>query len=123
MDLPPNETIYVSNISDKIRKQELKKALYCIFSQFGSIADVTVMRTKKLRGQAWVVFDEISSASAAVRQMEGFPFFGKALKLTYAKDKSDAILKKQGKFDEKTIQSERKRKREEREREEDQRRK
>ena len=58
---------------------ELKKCLYAIFSQFGSILDIVVMRNIRLRGQAWVVFEEIGAATAALRGLQGFPFFEKPM--------------------------------------------
>jgi len=33
MDLRPNQTIYINNLNEKIKKEELKKSLYAIFSQ------------------------------------------------------------------------------------------
>lgn len=58
---------------------EMKKCLYAVFSQFGRILDIVIMRNIRLRGQAWVVFEEISSATAALRSMQGFPFFDKPM--------------------------------------------
>lgn len=58
---------------------ELKKCLYTIFSQFGKIIDVVALKTYRLRGQAWVVFAEISGATNALRSMQGFPFFDKPM--------------------------------------------
>jgi len=58
---------------------ELKKSLHAMFSQFGSILDVVAMKTLKMKGQAFVVFKEASSASQAMRSMQGFPFHDKPL--------------------------------------------
>lgn len=58
---------------------ELKKSLYAIFSQFGQILDILVSRTLKLKGQAFVIFKEINSASNALRSMQGFPFYDKPM--------------------------------------------
>lgn len=58
---------------------ELKKSLYAIFSQFGQILDVVAMKTLKARGQAFVVFKEIGSATNALRSMQGFPFYDKPM--------------------------------------------
>jgi hypothetical protein len=58
---------------------ELKKSLYCLFSQFGRIADVQCCKTNKLRGQAWVIFADVASATNALQCMNGFPFFQKKL--------------------------------------------
>lgn len=58
---------------------ELKKSLYAIFSQFGQILDILVSRTLKMKGQAFVIFKEINSASSALRSMQGFPFYDKPM--------------------------------------------
>ena len=58
---------------------ELKKSLYAIFSQFGPILDIVALKTLKMRGQAFVVFQDISSATNALRSMQGFPFYDKPM--------------------------------------------
>lgn len=58
---------------------ELKKSLYAIFSQFGQILDILVARTMKMKGQAFVIFKEVNSASNALRSMQGFPFYDKPM--------------------------------------------
>lgn len=58
---------------------ELKKSLHAVFSQFGKILEVLAFKTLKHKGQAWVVFDEVSSATNALRQMQGFPFYDKPM--------------------------------------------
>eukprot|EP00898_Chlorokybus_atmophyticus_P007247 jgi/Chlat1/7523/Chrsp61S07023 len=85
-DVAPSPTVYVNNLNERVKKEELKKSLYAVFSQFGKILDIVALRTLKLRGQAWVVFDD------------GFPFYDKPLRIAYAKTKSDAISKKEGTF-------------------------
>ncbi|KAJ3303701.1 hypothetical protein HDV03_003574 [Kappamyces sp. JEL0829] len=50
----------------------------------------------KLRGQAWVVFDDIPQATAAMRALQGFPFHEKPLLLAYSKKKSNAIKIRDG---------------------------
>jgi len=97
-DIPPNQTLYVNNLNEKIKKEELKKSLHAIFSRFGPIEDIIAMKTDKLRGQAWIVFKEISSSTNALRDMQAFPFYEKPMKIAYAKTKSDAIAKLDGSF-------------------------
>lgn len=58
---------------------ELKKSLYAIFSQFGQILDIVALKTLKMRGQAFVIFKDISSANSALRSMQGFPFYDKPM--------------------------------------------
>ena len=81
----PRETIYVNNLNEKVSKDELKKSLYAAFSQFGPILDIVALKTFKMRGQAFVVFRDITAATQAVRQMQGFPFYEKPLAITYAR--------------------------------------
>ena len=53
--------------------------MYGLFGQFGKIIDVVCMKTEKLRGQAWVVFADVTAATNAMRAMQDFPFFGKPM--------------------------------------------
>ena len=101
MDLRPNHTLYINNLNEKMKKEDLKKALYAIFSQFGQVLDIVALKTMKMRGQAFVVFKEISSATNALRSMQGFPFFDKPMRINYSKTDSDMIAKMKGTFKEK----------------------
>ncbi|PIA44354.1 hypothetical protein AQUCO_01700155v1 [Aquilegia coerulea] len=97
-DVTPNQTIYINNLNEKIKLDELKKSLFAVFSQFGKIMEVLAFKTLKHKGQAWVVFDEVSSATNALKQMNGFPFYDKPMRIQYAKTKSDLIAKADGTF-------------------------
>ena len=63
----------------------MKKSLYAIFSQFGQILDIVALKNLKMRGQAFVIFKEINSASAALKSMQGFPFYDKPMRIAYAR--------------------------------------
>lgn len=72
--------MFLNNISlFKNTVSELKKSLYAIFSQFGEILDIVALKTLKMRGQAFVIFKEIGSATNALRSMQGFPFYDKPM--------------------------------------------
>lgn len=58
---------------------ELKKSLHGLFSRFGPIEDIIAMKTNKLRGQAWIVYKEIASATNAMREMQSFVFYDKPM--------------------------------------------
>lgn len=58
---------------------ELRRCLCALFGQFGRVVDVVAMKTERLRGQAWVVFADVTAATNALRAMQEFPFFGKAM--------------------------------------------
>jgi U1 small nuclear ribonucleoprotein A len=94
----PNPTLYVNNINEKIKIDELKKALFHVFSQFGPIVEISAFKDLKRRGQAWVVFETVASAAKALTEMANFSFYGKPLQVTYARVKSDVVSKKDNTF-------------------------
>jgi len=96
--IAPNQTIYINNLNEKIKKEELRKSLYAMFSQFGTVLDVVALKTLKMRGQAFVVFKDILSATNAMRSMQLFPFYDKQMKIQFARSKSDIIAKLNGTF-------------------------
>eukprot|EP01064_Diplonema_japonicum_P012788 TRINITY_DN20143_c0_g1_i1.p1 TRINITY_DN20143_c0_g1~~TRINITY_DN20143_c0_g1_i1.p1 ORF type:complete len:274 (+),score=51.12 TRINITY_DN20143_c0_g1_i1:87-824(+) len=95
---PPRETLYIKNIPDKPKKEDVKRDLYHLFSQFGPLVDVVAMKTPRTRGQAFVVYRELVNATAAMRELQGFEFLGKNMKIDFAKAKSDSIAKLDGTF-------------------------
>jgi len=58
---------------------ELRKALYYLFSQYGRVVDVVALKTMKMRGQAFIVYREITEATKAMRSLQGFPLFDKPI--------------------------------------------
>jgi len=94
----PNHTLYVNNLNEKVKLDELKKSLYHVFSQYGAILEIHASKTLKLKGQAWIVFDDLSSATKALKAMANFTFYGKPMKVLFAKAKSDAVAKIDGTF-------------------------
>ena len=57
-----------------------------------------VLRREGLRGQAWVIFEDVQAATAALQAENGLGFFGKDLKLQYARETSDRIAKRDGTY-------------------------
>lgn len=49
MDIPPNQTLYVKNVTDKVKKDTLKRQLYLAFSAYGRVIDVVAMKGEQLR--------------------------------------------------------------------------
>ncbi|KAM8842036.1 U2 small nuclear ribonucleoprotein B'' [Synchiropus picturatus] len=110
MDIRPNHTIYINNINDKVKKEELKRSLYALFSQFGQVIDIVALKTMPMRGQAFVVFKELAAATNALRQLQGFPFYNKPMRIQYAKTDSDVISKMKGAYSDKEKKKEKKKK-------------
>ena len=62
------------------------------------VLEIIALRKNGLRGQAFVLFEDVQAATAALQAEQGFTFFGKDLKLAYAKEKSDRIAKRDGTY-------------------------
>jgi U2 small nuclear ribonucleoprotein B'' len=90
----PNHTLYVSYVYDKLNKEVTKKVLHALFGQFGRVIDVVYSKT--LRGRAWIVFEDVSSASQARNNLQDFELYGRPLKIDFALTKSDAVAKLDG---------------------------
>ncbi|ORX75890.1 U1 small nuclear ribonucleo protein A [Anaeromyces robustus] len=105
--IPPNKTLYVNHLNEKIQKEELRKALYYLFSQYGRVVDVVALKTIKMRGQAFIVYRDITEATKAMRSLQGFPLFDKPIKIDYAKTRSNKlnVLDGEYKLDESNTQS------------------
>uniref|UniRef100_A0A7E4ZYN5 U2 small nuclear ribonucleoprotein B n=1 Tax=Panagrellus redivivus TaxID=6233 RepID=A0A7E4ZYN5_PANRE len=97
-DVKPNHTLYINNLNEKVKKDELRKALYAIFSQFGQVIDIMCFKTLRMRGQAHVIFKDVNCASTAMRSMQGFPFYEKPMRIQFAKEDSDVISKAKGTY-------------------------
>lgn len=112
----PNTSLYVKNIDNKIKKPgqsllnstttpspssilgtdgvlllafpELRAQLYALFTTYGRVLDVVCTRACGMTGQAFIVFSDLASATAALRGLEGFEFYNKPL----VSDSNDSLL-------------------------------
>ena len=100
----PKETLYVNNLNEKIKiegntlhprirghrlwsdlfalwlwRKDLKKELYDLFSQHGTVLEVVAIKTYSLRGQAWIVFNSIEEAGVAMEKLNETDFHEKPL--------------------------------------------
>ncbi|KAL4474152.1 hypothetical protein ABPG72_002877 [Tetrahymena utriculariae] len=96
--LPPNNTVYINNLNERISIDDLKQELFKLFSEYGSILEIKAKKNIRMRGQAFVVFEQIVCAQKAIDALNRKNFYGKALHLNFAKTKSDAILKREGAY-------------------------
>lgn len=97
-DAPPNHTLYLNNLNDKIKPDRMKATLYATLSQHGKILEIVMGRARRLRGQAWVTFDDVPSASNALRVVNGSVLFDKPVAIHFAKEKADVIARREGTF-------------------------
>lgn len=96
--IEPNETLYINNLNDKIKIEELKQALVAVFSQFGEIISIRARSSIKLKGQAFITFSTIDEATNAKNQLNNNIFLDKKLQIEFAKTKCDIALVKVGKM-------------------------
>ncbi|EIW82365.1 RNA-binding domain-containing protein [Coniophora puteana RWD-64-598 SS2] len=95
MAVQPSPTLYINNLNDKVNKEELRIQLYALFTTHGKLIDVVASKGPKMRGQAFLVFSDLASATTAMRACEGMVFYDKPLRIAYAKEKSYATLRKE----------------------------
>ncbi|GAA6041872.1 hypothetical protein JCM8097_004520 [Rhodosporidiobolus ruineniae] len=89
----PSVTLYLSGLNYSVApKQELRRSLYSLFSTYGKVLDVVHSREQRVRGSAWVVFRDLASSTAAMRALDGESFYGKGLRISYAKGTSYATV-------------------------------
>ncbi|OAP62894.1 hypothetical protein AYL99_02121 [Fonsecaea erecta] len=94
---PPSSTVYVKNLEERIKIEQMKTALTEIFSEYGNIIDLVAKSNLKAKGQAFVVFDNPDSAAKAIEEINGFELFDKPMQLDYARTRSDAtVLREDG---------------------------
>jgi len=95
MSLPPNTTLYVHNLNDEVKKEELRAQLYALFTPYGKVLDVVAQKGAKKRGQAFIVFRDLAGATSAMRNLDGELFYDKKMQIEYAKSASHATLRQQ----------------------------
>jgi len=79
--LPPevNRILYVRNLPFKISSEEI----YSVFGKYGAIYQIRVGDRKDTRGTAFVVYEDIYDAKAAVDHLSGFNIGGRYLVVLY----------------------------------------
>lgn len=84
--------MYVKNLEERIKVEQLKTALTEIFSEYGNIIDLVAKTNLKAKGQAFVVFDSPDAAAKAIEEINGFELFDKPMQLDFARTRSDATV-------------------------------
>ncbi|KAJ3316667.1 hypothetical protein HDU93_004358 [Gonapodya sp. JEL0774] len=96
----PQKTLYIQNLNEKVKLDALKRDLRAAFSVYGDVIQVYCKKSVKMRGQAFVVFQEQESADKAKVELRDFPLHGKPMNIQYAKTKSDDTAKLDGTIEE-----------------------
>lgn len=104
MSLQPVQTLYVTNLYEKVSSTDLTALLYELFSTCGEVVGVNIAKGKKrrdkkpIRGTAFVSFKNLPQASAAIRTFQKYVFLGKPLNVQFAASKSDVVNQLLGQF-------------------------
>ncbi|CAG8521493.1 9570_t:CDS:2 [Acaulospora colombiana] len=73
-----SETLYIQNLNDKVKL---------------AFVDVVAHRNLRMRGQAFVSFLTTDVAQKAMKEVNKFPLYGKPMQITFAKTRSEAVVK------------------------------
>jgi U2 small nuclear ribonucleoprotein B'' len=99
------ETLYVSNLNDRIKVSDLKALVYELFAGYGDVVSVQILRGKTsgtsnnlIRGTGFVSLRTVAQAATAMRNLNNFPFLGKPIVVQFAKKQSDEIAKIAGSY-------------------------
>lgn len=79
--LPPDasETIYIKNLNEKVKLPIMRQSLEALFSTYAPVLSITMHGNLRMRGQAFVSFDSKVPAAKAVKEVVGFPLYGKPM--------------------------------------------
>ncbi|MBW0488051.1 hypothetical protein O181_027766 [Austropuccinia psidii MF-1] len=88
------ETVYLNNLNEKVKLPILKQTLKNLLKNFGPVLDVVAHRSVRMRGQAFVAFPDREMAAKAVKEVKGFPLYGKPIEIAFARTQADVIVKR-----------------------------
>ena len=79
--LPPdvNRILFVRNLPYNIEGEEM----YEVFGRFGAVRQIRVGSEKDTKGSAYVIYEDIFDAKAAVENLSGFNVMGRYLVVGY----------------------------------------
>ena len=93
----------MQNINERVKLVDLKNSLFQLFSSYGEVHEVHAKKNIRQRGQAYVVMKDPETAEKAIKTLRGYPFFGKPLRLNFARKEADYVTKLGGTFDEQVL--------------------
>ena len=93
-----SNTLYISQIGDKVGLVKLKRTLFTLFSPYGQILDISAHKSMKLHGQAWLTYYSVDSAVAAKKDLDQFYLFDKPIHVEFSKNKSYVTMKMNGTY-------------------------
>ncbi|KAJ4470852.1 hypothetical protein J3R30DRAFT_1130884 [Lentinula aciculospora] len=89
-----SETLYIQNLNEKIKIDVIKASLRGLFKAYGEVLNVVAHSNLRMRGQAFVSFADAEVAQKAMKEVKGFPLYSKPMQISFARSRSDAVVKK-----------------------------
>ncbi|KAI5960965.1 uncharacterized protein KGF55_004232 [Candida pseudojiufengensis] len=86
----PRQTIYINNINEKVSLNKLRSSLQLLLQNYNP-KRILLQKSLKLKGQAFVTFDNVEDASKAVKELNQKPLFDKNINIEFAKSNSDDV--------------------------------
>ncbi|RKP38209.1 hypothetical protein BJ085DRAFT_21104 [Dimargaris cristalligena] len=90
----PNSTLYLSNLNEKIKIPALKEALRKLYEPHGKIVEIVAHGNLRMRGQAFVVFEDEEAATKALEATKQTILFDKPILVQYARTNSFSTVKR-----------------------------
>lgn len=126
----PTETLYIQNLNEKVKVDGvffiysvlsrtdvrflvvLKQTLRSLFKSYGEVLDVVAHGNLRMRGQAFVSFENPETSKKALKEVQGFPLYSRPMvsllydrgtlsvpsrsfqQISYAKSRSDAVVRR-----------------------------
>ncbi|KAF5332585.1 hypothetical protein D9611_005402 [Ephemerocybe angulata] len=88
------ETLYIQNLNEKIKPDVMKASLRGLFKTYGEVLDVVAHKNLRMRGQAFVSFENPDVAKKAMKEVQRFPLYSKPMQISFARSRSDAVVQK-----------------------------
>jgi RNA recognition motif-containing protein len=96
----PSRTLYLQNLPERLPSNaqlHLKPYLRDLFAPFGPIARGPLVRRRlACHGQAWIVYERMEDARAALDALQGYRIWGKTLVVRFASRRSDEVVRAEG---------------------------
>ncbi|KAF5308988.1 hypothetical protein D9611_014848 [Ephemerocybe angulata] len=82
------------NLNEKIKPDVMKASLRGLFKTYGEVLDVVAHKNLRMRGQAFVSFENADVAKKAMKEVQRFPLYSKPMQISFARSRSDAVVQK-----------------------------
>lgn len=93
MNIKPNSTVYISNLSYERDKEGLK----ILFKRYGKIKFIKIIvdpKTNESKGMAFVEMGSVDEATSAIEGLDGKVIDGRTVKANYGKPQDEASATK-----------------------------